>query len=243
MTDYVKSTSFASKDALLTGNPLKIVKGTEIDTEFNNIQTASVTKADLLSPTFTGVPVAPTAVLGTSTTQLATTAFATAISPAGLLHMWPTATPPSGFLLCSGTAVSRTTYAALFAIVGVVFGSGDGSTTFNLPDYRNRMPIGAGASYAAAGVGGSADAIVVSHTHTATVTDPTHTHSMPSQYSPASSTTTGGVGGTLASQNLAGLPNTNSAATGITVANTTAGVSGTNANLPPYIGIFFIIKT
>ncbi len=75
MTDYVKSTNFASKDSLATGNPLKIVKGTEIDTEFNNIATAVATKADLNSPTFIGTPSAPTASAGTSTTQVATTAF------------------------------------------------------------------------------------------------------------------------------------------------------------------------
>ena len=75
MGDYVKSTNFASKDALATGNPLKIVKGTEIDTEFNNIATAVATKADLNSPTFIGTPTAPTASAGTNTTQLATTAF------------------------------------------------------------------------------------------------------------------------------------------------------------------------
>jgi len=54
MTDYVKSTNFASKDSLASGNALKIVKGTEIDTEFNNIATAVATKADLNTPTFTG---------------------------------------------------------------------------------------------------------------------------------------------------------------------------------------------
>jgi hypothetical protein len=75
LTEYVKSTNFASKDALSTGNPLKIVKGTEIDTEFNNIATAVATKADLNSPTFIGTPAAPTASTGTNTTQLATTAF------------------------------------------------------------------------------------------------------------------------------------------------------------------------
>lgn len=75
MTSYVKSTNFASKDSLATGNPLKIVKGTEIDTEFNNIATAVATKADIVSPTFTGTPAAPTATAGTNTTQIATTAF------------------------------------------------------------------------------------------------------------------------------------------------------------------------
>jgi hypothetical protein len=75
MTDYVKSTNFTSKDTLATGNPLKIVKGSEFDTEFNNIATAVATKADLAGPTFTGVPAAPTAAAGTNTTQVATTAF------------------------------------------------------------------------------------------------------------------------------------------------------------------------
>lgn len=78
MSDYTKSTNFASKDSLSSGNPLKIVKGTEIDTELNNIATAVATKADLNSPTFIGTPVAPTASAGTSNTQLATTAFVVA---------------------------------------------------------------------------------------------------------------------------------------------------------------------
>jgi hypothetical protein len=54
MSNYVKSVNFAAKDDLASGNPAKIVKGSEIDTEFNNIATASATKADLASPTFTG---------------------------------------------------------------------------------------------------------------------------------------------------------------------------------------------
>ena len=54
MSDYSKSTNFASKDSLSSGNPLKIVKGTEIDTEFNNIQTAIATKTDNASATITG---------------------------------------------------------------------------------------------------------------------------------------------------------------------------------------------
>ena len=75
MTEYVKSTNFASKDSLASGNPLKIVKGTEIDSEFNNIATAVATKADLVSPAFTSVPTAPTAAANTNTAQIATTAF------------------------------------------------------------------------------------------------------------------------------------------------------------------------
>jgi hypothetical protein len=67
MSDYTKSTNFASKDNLSSGNPLKIVKGTEIDTEFNNIATAVATKADSSSPTFTGTVVIPTATITTGT--------------------------------------------------------------------------------------------------------------------------------------------------------------------------------
>lgn len=78
MSNYTKSTNFATKDALPSGDPLKIVKGTEIDTEFNNIAVAVATKADLISPTFTGTPAAPTASAGTNNTQLATTAYADA---------------------------------------------------------------------------------------------------------------------------------------------------------------------
>jgi hypothetical protein len=72
MSNYVKSTDFAAKDALASGNAGKIVKGTEIDTEFNNIATAVATKADLASPTFTGTVAAGTANITTLTASTAT---------------------------------------------------------------------------------------------------------------------------------------------------------------------------
>lgn len=75
MSNYTKATNFATKDTLSTGNPSKIVKGTEIDTEFNAISSAIASKADLASPTFTGTPAAPTATTGSNTTQLANTAY------------------------------------------------------------------------------------------------------------------------------------------------------------------------
>lgn len=75
MSNYVKSTDFASKDALPTGNPTKIVKGTEIDDEFASIETNMSTKADLISPTFTGVPTVPVAGQATNTSQIASTSF------------------------------------------------------------------------------------------------------------------------------------------------------------------------
>jgi hypothetical protein len=80
MSNYVKATNFYSKDALLTGNPDKIIKGAEIDDEFNAIATAITTKADLNNPNFTGTPTVPTAPAGTNTTQVASTAFVQAIA-------------------------------------------------------------------------------------------------------------------------------------------------------------------
>ena len=75
MSNYTKATNFATKDTLPTGDANKIVKGTEIDNEFNSISGAISSKADIASPTFTGTPAAPTATVGTNTTQIATTAF------------------------------------------------------------------------------------------------------------------------------------------------------------------------
>lgn len=90
MTDYTKLTDFASKDALPTGTPAKIVKGTEIDDEFQAIETAIGTKANVASPVFTGSPAAPTASSGTNTTQIATTAFVqTAVSAVDMSTVWP----------------------------------------------------------------------------------------------------------------------------------------------------------
>ena len=62
----------------------------------------------------------------------------------GEIKMYGGASAPAGWLLCDGSAVSRTTYASLFAVLGTSYGAGDGSTTFNLPDGRGRVPVGAG---------------------------------------------------------------------------------------------------
>lgn len=62
--------------------------------------------------------------------------------PVGLIQQWPTATPPSGWLICNGAAVSRTSYAELFALIGTTYGAGDGSTTFNLPNLQDRAAVG-----------------------------------------------------------------------------------------------------
>lgn len=66
------------------------------------------------------------------------------LNPIGSIQMYGGTTAPSRWLICDGSAVSRTTYSRLFSAIGTAFGSGDGSTTFNLPDLRGRTPLGAG---------------------------------------------------------------------------------------------------
>jgi hypothetical protein len=109
------------------------------------------------------------------------------------------------------------------------------------PDLRDRFVVGAGSTYAVGDTGGSANAIVVSHTHTATstVTDPGHNHT----YTRYNSLT--GVGGANPLWADTSTQNTGTAYTGITVSTTNAstGSSGTNANLPPYYALCYIMKT
>lgn len=92
--------------------------------------------------------------------------------PPGVIKMFGGSSAPRGHLLCDGSAVSRTTYVDLFAIVGTNYGSGDGSSTFNLPDYRQRMPLGKAASGTGATLGETGGAI--NHTHSV----PKHYHGM-----------------------------------------------------------------
>lgn len=221
MSNYTKATNFATKDTLPTGDSGKIVKGTEIDNEFNAIASAISSKADLASPTFTGTPAGPTATAGSNTTQIATTAFVTnAVSsvlasayPVGSIYINASVSTNPGTLLGFGTWTA--------------FGAG-------------RVLVGLDASNAAFDTaeetGGSADAIVVSHTHTATVTDPGHTHATSGGTEQAD---IGGLDKTVGSNEAS----SSSATTGISVAISTAGSSGTNANLQPYITVYMWKRT
>lgn len=219
MASYVKSTNFAVKDGLPSGDPLKVVKGTEIDTEFNNIATSINSKSDASSPTFLGTPFAPTAAFGTSTNQLATTAFVQAalqaLHPVGSVYINATNNTNPATLLGFGT------WAA--------FGAG-------------RVPVGFNASDplfdSAEETGGSKDAIVVSHTHS--VTDPGHDHdyNMPVAVSPGAQGSFGGGDGNLNTTRTVDMPKVT---TGISIAST--GSSGTNANLQPYITVFMWKRT
>ena len=105
MSNYVKTTNFLRKDSLPDTDNDKIIRGSEFDIEFNNLVTAVASKANIVSPAFTGVPTAPTASAGTSTTQIATTAFvAQNAILTGMIVMWSgsVATIPLGYVLCDG---------------------------------------------------------------------------------------------------------------------------------------------
>jgi len=96
------------------------------------------------------------------------------ITPSGAISMFAGGAAPSGWFLCNGAAVSRTTYADLFAVVGSTYGAGDGSTTFNVPDFRDRVPVGAGSSYSLnQAIGALTDSITLSSANL-----PTHVHSI-----------------------------------------------------------------
>jgi hypothetical protein len=197
-----------------------IATGTSTGTG-NLVYSASPT---ISSPTFTGTPLAPTASAGTNTTQIATTAFVLANGvPSGAIILWSgsVASIPSGWLLCNGSS--------------------------GTPDLRDRFIVGAGSTYAVAATGGSANAVLVSHTHTANVSDPGHVHTLSTYFGE-------GDGGGQSYQvpysnqdgNINPSPNlfypTTSNSTGITVSISTEGSSATNANLPPYYALAYIMK-
>lgn len=145
--------------------------------------TGSLVKAS--SPALAGVPTAPTAAVGTNTTQIATTAFVQAnasANPAGAIIYHAANAIPAGYLKANGAAVSRTTYADLFAAIGTTYGAGNGSTTFNLPDLRGVWIRGFddGRGVDTGRVFGSAQSDQnASHTHTASSsTTGAHTHTL-----------------------------------------------------------------
>lgn len=235
---------------------------------------------------------------GTASTDAVNYGQLTSYTPPGVMAMYSAASAPSGWLLCDGSAVSRTTYSALFAIISTTYGSGDGSTTFNLPDLQGAFPVGydsGDTSFDALGeTGGSKDAIVVTHSHTinhghsdtfATASGGSHTHSdtfavasggahqhrtyevnnttsamvSGSSYALAAGSTradsdlydimtssAGSHSHTLTGSVSSGGSHTHSitgAVTDHSGSSGSSGSSGTNANLPPYFTVNFIIKT
>ena len=236
MSNYTQSTNFATKDALSSGDPLKIVKGTEINTEFVNISVAIATKADLASPTFSGTPSLPTGTTGvtqsagnnstalstTAYTDAAITAVKAALFPVGAIYTAVVSTNP-GTLLGFGTWTA--------------FGAG-------------RVMVGFNASNAlfdtAEETGGSADSAVISHTHTAsTGSSGTHTHPLNDGSTGVQGQIGAGFGYGSSNDNTA-VRVTNTDAGGNhthTVTVDSAGSSGTNANYQPYITVYMWKRT
>jgi len=244
---------FEARDSM--GNTLAFIDRTGLlNAQSITVQGSPV--APLASPTFTGSPAAPTPTTGDSSTKIATTAFVTtAISaavPTGTVMPFAVAAAPTGYLLCDGSAVSRSTYASLFALLnaaGLPYGNGNGTTTFNVPDMRGRMATGYAASGGHADVStlGNNDGVAtanrrpkhnqtnsVSASHSLTlpnhvhsVSDPGHVHLM--EFTNAQ-TGSGGHGGINQppgddSYNTPQNFNTDGASTGISVGNPTSNPS------------------
>jgi len=181
-------------------------------------------------------------------------------TPTGGVIMWPTASAPSGWLLCDGAAVSRITYSDLFTLLGSVYGDGDSSTTFNLPNFEGRFvrgtDNGAGVDPDAAsrtdrGDGTTGDAVgtlqaedYLAHTHavgtlaTASAGDHAHTTPMGAISGGAATFAQGsGLISSLSTTTAGAHTHT------ITGATATAPASGGNETRPVNIGMNFIIKT
>lgn len=162
-------------------------------------------------------------------------------NPTGSMIAFAGSSAPTGWLLCDGSAISRTSYAALFAVVGTAFGSGDGSTTFNLPNMAGNVPVGVGGTIGAS-LGGTGGAT----THTLTIPEmPSHTHVQNAHSHTVSSVTNTNASpvtyftrGTADNLILGG-PTTNST----TATNQNTGGGGAHNNLQPYLALNFIIKT
>ncbi|MEM7182655.1 MAG: phage tail protein [Spirochaetota bacterium] len=122
---YLFAVSIGSLNTFSSGNT---VSSSEINSNFTTLKTAIETLNIEVQTNLASINSQNNSLVGTI-----------------LPYAAPTA-PPTGFLLCDGSAVSRVTYASLFAVLGTTWGSGDGSTTFNLPDTKAAMPVGAGTS-------------------------------------------------------------------------------------------------
>jgi len=195
------------------------------------------------------LPASPTQALQAATKSYADANIAVA-APPGAITAYAGAVAPTGWLLCDGAAVSRSTYPALFAALGsgTIWGSGDGSTTFNVPDFRGVFLRGTGTNNTGASVGATGPALgayqadaYLNHTHG--ITDPQHTHTFAVDVVSANTGQTS-IGSSAAGsglfQNSTGVFNTVSNSTGITVNNSTTG--GTETRSKNY-GILYIIKT
>ena len=181
----------------------------------------------------------------------------TDLCPVGSIIMYGAAAAPTNWLLCDGTAVNRTTYADLFSAIGITYGSGDGSLTFNVPNLQGVFPAGydGGSSYDMADTGGATtDTPTLSGTNAGTTLTssqiPAHTHGGVTTGWPTGSWT-GGTGAVQTAIDASGL-SVASGSVNLSLENTGGGSSHTHtwtgtssavATIPPYLVVNYIIKT
>lgn len=172
--------------------------------------------------------------VSTLTTSLATTNTTVAQnSPAGMVIPYAGSSAPTGYLLCDGSAVSRSTYSTLFAIISTTYGVGNGSTTFNLPDCRGLTPYGFKSTDTNFDTLKTPSVYVGEKTHALTVGElAAHSHN-----NPMANNVAGGTWWSFTSV-------TDNGAHGFGGQATQSTGSGTaHNNMPPYIVLNFIIKT
>jgi microcystin-dependent protein len=160
-------------------------------------------------------------------------------APSGSILIFAGTTAPTGWLLCDGSAVTRTRYSVLFGVIGTTFGAGDTTTTFNVPDLRQKTVVGVGTNttnnYALGGTGGEENHTLTVNeipAHTHEITDPGHFHGQGG--------TSGGAVLVGSGANKADQSNTASAVTNITINN--AGGGAAHNNMQPYLALNYIIK-
>ena len=151
--------------------------------------------------------------------------------PTGAILAYGAVTAPSGYVLCDGSAIDRTVYAALFAVLGTTYGAGDGSSTFNVPDMRQRFVLGKATSGTGAALGATGGAI--DHTHTG----PSHTHTYTGTTSVESADTSAVQGGSGVTSPIVNHTHT---AAGTTAAS---GTGATGSNNGPFVVCVWIVKT
>lgn len=161
--------------------------------------------------------------------------------PTGSVTAFAGSSAPTGYLICDGTAVSRTTYAVLFALIGTTYGSGDGSTTFNLPNLKGRVVVGVGDSGATGHTNHTLAQSAGEEKHTMTTGELVgHTHAIfesNAVYHPLSVNNATAAGGT-------GFYQRSTASPGSSDLIATSTGSGTAFNLmQPYLVLNYIIKT
>ena len=225
MSDYTKATNFTLKDGLSTGDPGKVIKGSEIDAEYTAIASAVASKADINSPTFTGTPTLPSGTIATtvadntdSSTKIATTAFVQSVKTLVLQAVFPVGSIYTSYSVSTdpATVLGFGTWSAIQGKVLAAYQSGDS-------DFGT-----------AGGTGGSKDAVVVEHNHG--ITDPGHNHTVTT-----SSTSTIASGNAVPLNYLYTTRTTSTSTTGITINN--EGVSGTGKNLQPYVTVHMWRRT